>query len=100
MCCETAAPGDVEEVVDHIHALNHGPRRLAELPVSVGLVREIHEVLLTGVRGSRLIPGELRRSQNWIGPRGSTPFTRQARHRCFRYDASIRLFDEEADANG
>lgn len=41
--------------------------RLTELPVSVRLVREIHERLLEGVGGGQLAPGELRRSQNWIG---------------------------------
>ena len=46
--------------------------RLKDLPVSVRLIREIHAKLLDGVRGSRLTPGELRRSQNWIGPGGAT----------------------------
>lgn len=46
--------------------------RLTELPVSVRLIREIHEELLRGVRGSRLTPGELRQSQTWIGPGGCT----------------------------
>jgi WD40-like Beta Propeller Repeat len=45
---------------------------LADLPLSVRLIREIHAELLKGVRGSRLTPGELRRSQNWIGPGGCT----------------------------
>lgn len=65
-------PKDVDEVVNYVRALNHGLSRLAELPVSVRLIREIHEHLLRGVRGSRLTPGELRRSQNWIGPGGCT----------------------------
>jgi Fic family protein len=52
--------------------MNYGLARLADLPVSVRLIREIHERLLEGVRGARLTPGELRRSQNWIGPPGST----------------------------
>jgi Fic family protein len=65
-------PKDVEEVVNYIGAMNHGLRRLSELPVSVRLIREIHEKLLDGVRGSRLEPGELRRRQNWIGPGGCT----------------------------
>jgi len=42
------------------------------LPVSVRLIREIHEKLLAGVRGSQRTPGELRRTQNWIGPAGSS----------------------------
>ena len=68
----TERPHDVDELVNHVQAMNHGLHRLAELPVSVRLIREIHGVLLQGVRGSRLQPGELRRSQNWIGPAGCT----------------------------
>lgn len=49
-----------------------GLKRLADLPVSIRLIREIHHELLRGARGSRLTPGELRQSQNWIGPGGST----------------------------
>ena len=63
-------PSDVAEVINYVSAMNHGLNRLKDLPVSVRLIREIHEKLLTGVRGSRLTPGELRRSQNWIGPAG------------------------------
>jgi Fic family protein len=65
-------PKDVQEVINYVRALNHGLARLAELPVSVRLIREIHAVLMEGVRGGRLTPGELRRSQNWIGPAGAT----------------------------
>src|SRR5690606_19980144 len=63
-------PKDVEEVTNYVRAMNHGLARLQELPVSVRLIREIHAELLRDVRGSRLTPGELRRSQNWIGPGG------------------------------
>jgi len=66
------APADVSEVVNYVRAMNHGLARLAELPVSVRLIREIHAELLRGVRGGRLTPGELRTSQNWIGPAGCT----------------------------
>ena len=52
--------------------MNHGLARLADLPVSVRLFREIHAKLLAGVRGSRMNPGALRTSQNWIGPGGCT----------------------------
>jgi Fic family protein len=52
--------------------MNYGLSRLSELPVSVRLIREIHEKLLTGVRGSHLTPGELRQRQNWVGPQGSS----------------------------
>jgi Fic family protein len=47
-------------------------QRLPDLPVSLRLIREIHADLLRGVRGSHLTPGELRTSQNWIGPPGCT----------------------------
>ena len=62
------------EVVNYIRAMYAGLARLDELPVSVRLIREIHRELLRGVRGSHpsLTPGELRRSQNWIGPSGCT----------------------------
>ena len=63
-------PRDVDEVVNYVRAMNHGLSRLRELPVSVRLIREIHQQLLAGGRGSRLTPGELRRSQNWLGPIG------------------------------
>jgi Fic family protein len=63
---------DVAEVVNYVRAMNYGLNRLEKLPISVRLFREIHEQLLTGVRGSALTPGELRRSQNWIGPAGCT----------------------------
>ena len=65
-------PKDVNEVANYVRAMNHGLERLAELPVSLRLIREIHAVLMQGVRGGRLQPGELRSSQNWIGPSGCT----------------------------
>lgn len=65
-------PRDVDEVVNYVRAMNHGLERLAELPVSMRLIREIHSLLLDGVRGSHLTPGEVRTSQNWIGPAGCT----------------------------
>ena len=63
---------DVDEVINYVRAMNHGLARLSDLPVSVRLIREIHAELLTNVRGSRLTPGELRRSQNWVGPANCT----------------------------
>ena len=65
-------PEDVSEVVNYVNAMNFGLERLATLPVSVRLIREIHARLLAGARGSHLTPGELRTSQNWIGPGGCT----------------------------
>ena len=66
------APKDVDEVINYVSAMNHGLRRLSELPVSIRLIREIHEKLLADVRGHHLTPGELRASQNWIGAGGCT----------------------------
>lgn len=65
-------PGDVEEVVNYVRAMNHGLAKLPDLPVSVRLIRQIHAELMRGAHGGRLKPGELRTSQNWIGPAGST----------------------------
>lgn len=62
---------DVEEVINYIKALNHGIRRLGDLPMSLRLIKEIHDVLLKGVRGESKYPGEFRRTQNWIGAHGS-----------------------------
>jgi Fic family protein len=52
--------------------MEHGLHRLEKFPLSLRLVREIHAHLMKGVRGDRATPGEFRRSQNWIGPPGST----------------------------
>jgi cell filamentation protein, protein adenylyltransferase len=65
-------PGDVREVQNYVSALNHGLMRLKSLPLSLRLLREVHERLMRGVRGDRATPGEFRRSQNWIGPPGGT----------------------------
>lgn len=65
-------PGDVEEIVNYVHAMNYGLSRLAELPISLRLIREVHEKLIQGSRGSERRPGEFRSTQNWIGPAGCT----------------------------
>lgn len=65
-------PQDADEVLNYIRAMNYGLSRLPELPVSIRLIREIHAELLRGVRGKHLAPGDLRTSQNWIGPAGCT----------------------------
>lgn len=64
-------PSDVSEVINYVNAMNHGLERLETLPLSIRLIREIHERLMHGVRGRHMQPGELRTSQNWIGPSGS-----------------------------
>ena len=59
---------DVEEVSNYVGALQHGLRRLkGGFPLSLRLIREIHAILLKGGRGANKMPGEFRRSQNWIG---------------------------------
>lgn len=59
---------DVTEVSNYVNALDHGMARLRQgFPLSNRLIREIHEVLLSRGRGSGKLPGEFRRSQNWIG---------------------------------
>lgn len=63
---------DVLEVANYVRATEYGLTRLRELPLSVRLLRELHGRLMDGVRGEQLTPGELRRSQNWIGPPGCT----------------------------
>jgi Fic family protein len=65
-------PQDIEEVVNYINALNYGLERLNSLPLSLRLIREIHRLLLQGVRGANRNPGEFRTSQNWIGNHGGT----------------------------
>jgi Fic family protein len=69
---ESSSQGDVREVRNYVDALEFGIARLSEMPLSLRLVREIHQVLLDGVRGEYATPGEFRRSQNWIGRPGST----------------------------
>jgi Fic family protein len=68
-----APPDDVHEVRNYVVALDYGSARLQSLPLSLRLARELHQRLMHGVRGDRATPGEFRRSQNWIGPHGSTP---------------------------
>lgn len=65
-------PRDVEEVINYVQAMNYGLERLRSLPLSLRLIREIHAILLEGVRGGNRAPGEFRQDQNWIGPAGCT----------------------------
>jgi Fic family protein len=65
---------DVSEVVNYVRAMNHGIARLErdEFPLSLRLIREIHDELMRGVRGQERTPGEFRTSQNWIGSNGAS----------------------------
>lgn len=58
---------DWQEVHNYLKAMDHAIHRLETLPLSIRLLCETHAALLDGVRGERKTPGELRRSQNWIG---------------------------------
>ena len=59
---------DVQDVANYVAAMDHGLARIREgFPISLRLIREIHEKLLSKGRGSKRQPGEFRRSQNWIG---------------------------------
>ncbi len=66
------SPADLREVGNYVVALEYGVERLRTLPLSLRLVRELHDKLMRGVRGDAATPGEFRRSQNWIGPAGCT----------------------------
>jgi len=63
---------EVREVRNYVAALEHGIERLQTLPLSLRLVQELHAKLMDQVRGDQAAPGEFRRTQNWIGPPGST----------------------------
>ncbi len=63
---------DVRDVANYVAAMDHGLARIRDdFPISLRLIRELHEILLSKGRGSKRQPGEFRRSQNWIG--GSRP---------------------------
>jgi len=66
------SPDDLREVGNYVVALEHGIVRLKELPLCVRIIRELHEKLMTGVRGQQASPGRFRKIQNWIGKPGST----------------------------
>lgn len=62
--------GDAAEVLNYVRAMERGMQLLQELPLCVRLINELHEVLLRGVRGDRMRPGEFRDLQVWIGAPG------------------------------
>ena len=66
------SPDDLREVGNYVVALEHGILRLTELPLCVRIIRELHEKLMTDVRGQQAMPGRFRKIQNWIGKPGST----------------------------
>ena len=65
---------DIEEVTDYVSAINHAFKEIQpanDVPISVRLFNDCHRILIQGVRGATKQPGEIRRSQNWVG--GSRP---------------------------
>jgi Fic family protein len=69
---ERAGETDVADIVNYVKAMGYGLERLDSLPLSLRLIREIHQVLLQGGRGDHATPGEFRKTQKWIGPPGAT----------------------------
>lgn len=66
---------DLQEVHNYILALDYGLKRLQSLPLSLQLIKEIHDKLMQGARASYARPGEFRQVQNWIGTPGCTVHT-------------------------
>lgn len=67
---DDAKNADVEEVLNYRQALRLADKSLAERPITLSLVRSIHQVLMEGVRGQDKEPGSFRTTQNWIGTKG------------------------------
>src|SRR5207244_466390 len=65
---------DVGEIVQYVAAMDHGLGLLSKMPVSLGLITEIHRVLLAGGRGANKQPGSFRKDQNFIAPAGVRRF--------------------------
>lgn len=61
----------VDEVVNHIKAMDYGLEKLKDIPFSIRLIKEIHTILLSDVRGGQKSSGEFKKTQNWIGSPGS-----------------------------
>src|SRR5690554_4921532 len=63
---------DIQEVLNYRAAIRHAESMLKTFPLSQRVIRETHEVLMSGVRGTNKSPGEYRKIPNWIGPHGCT----------------------------
>jgi Fic family protein len=64
------AARDAREVFNYVESLELATDPDRALPLSLRLIRDLHRILMTGVRGNIATPGQFRRSQNWIGPAG------------------------------
>lgn len=82
----------VADVVNYVKASQYAKNRLEELPLSNRLLKETHKVLMQNVRGDEKNPGEFRRSQNWIGPQGST--LKDARYVPPNYDDMLEAMSD------
>lgn len=69
---DRARPSDVREVQNYTKAMNKGVELLKTLPISTRLITDLHASLMADVRGQHQSPGEVRTSQNWIGPANCT----------------------------
>lgn len=58
---------DAREVVNYINTVNYALKQIEESPIDLGLIRNMHKILMKGVRGNEMAPGEFRLVQNWIG---------------------------------
>ncbi len=67
---KTKKPQPISEVINYISAMNYGLKEIKNIPMSIRLINNIHEKLLTDVRGSERQPGQFKWQQNWIGPSG------------------------------
>jgi len=63
---------DTREVHNYVRAIEYGLKRVEHLPVGLRLIRELHGLLMEGVRGEERRPGQFRRTHNWIGPLNCT----------------------------
>ena len=63
---------DIADVVNYIKATEYAVKQMDHIPLCVRLLKEVHSILLSGVRGYEKQPGEIRTTQNWIGPGGTS----------------------------
>lgn len=69
---EPEKEADIQEILNYRNTLRAAEHTLKEQPVSLHLIRQMHEILMKGVRGKNKNPGKFRDTQNWIGPGGCT----------------------------